>query len=293
MPAVPTVSVIGSCRVYDPLKSLADAGLARLNQQRIFGFVHNSREVLQQLRLMTGEQQLPSRLRPFLNIPANWVWEPSGPETALAERFSDTDCFVVEISSIRLLRFKAMFLQINRTRELLVTNEAVEKRWWTPLLRGGRSEAVAYLIANRLAGIPPVHRELLEGMSCSEQTTADLIKDMRAIRDALPAPVLFVSHFNTNADGEPIPQRQVITDAMAEGSKRFSLSYFDPTRLMVEAGIADAMLDAAHYMPSFVPHVGAAMLQQIRPLIERPKPGEPVSDPLGALVLELEKEYVA
>jgi hypothetical protein len=240
---------------------------AQLNQQRIFGYVHNSREVLQQLRLLTGETPLAGRLRPFLNIPANWKWLPPEEAFVLEDLFAATDCFIVEISSIRALRFKAMYLQLNRTRELLVTNEAIDKRWWQPLLRMGRNEPLAYLLANTLAQMEPVHREVMQELACSEQSAEEIVKDIKAIRDALPGPVLFVSHFNADADGAPINQRQTIVDAMAEASRRYGISYFDPTGIVLQKGPAVALLDKSHYQPHFVPDVGLALIERVSAVI--------------------------
>lgn len=263
----PVITVIGSCRVYDPVRAMELEGRTQLNQQRVFGYVHNTREVLQQLRLMTGEVPLAGRLRPFLNIPAHWKWLPQDEAYELGDLFAATDCFVVEISSIRAIRFKAMYLQLNRTRELLVTNDAVEKRWWQPLVRLGRNEPLAYLLANTLAQMDPVHREVMQELACAEQTTAELVKDLRAIRDALPAPVLFVSHFNTDEDKEPIEQRQVIVDAMTQASRRYGINFFDPTDMVLDADPKVALLDGAHYQPQFVPDVGLALLGQVSRVI--------------------------
>lgn len=263
----PVITVIGSCRVYDPIKAMELEGRAQLNQQRVFGFVHNTREVLQQLRLMTGEVPLAGRLRPFLNIPSHWTWMPQEEAYQLGDLFAATDCFVVEISSIRAIRFKAMYLQLNRTRELLVTNEAIERRWWQPLVRQGRNEPLAYLLANTLAQMEPVNREVMQELACAEQSTAEIIKDIKAIRDVLPAPVLFVSHFNTNAENEPIEQRQTIVDAMGQARRRFGISYFDPTDMTLDAGPTVALLDGAHYQPQFVPEVGLALLEHVSTIV--------------------------
>ncbi|WP_423067795.1 hypothetical protein [Devosia sp. CN2-171] len=261
------ITAIGSCRVYDPIRAMELEGRAQLNQQRVFGYVHNTREVLQQLRLMTGEMPLAGRLRPFLNVPSHWKWLPQDEAFELGDLFAATDCFVVEISSIRAIRFKAMYLQLNRTRELLVTNEAIEKRWWQPLVRLGRNEPLAYLLANTLAQMEPVHREVMQELVCAEQSTAEIVKDIRAIRDALPGPVLFVSHFNTDAESEPIEQRQTIVDAMGQARRRYGINFFDPTDLVLDTGPAVALLDGAHYQPQFVPEVGLALLAQVSAIV--------------------------
>lgn len=263
----PVITVIGSCRVYDPIRAMELEGRAQLNQQRVFGFVHNTREVLQQLRLMTGEVPLAKRLRGFLNVPQTWRWLPADEAFVLEDLFAATDCFIVEISSIRLLRFKALFLQLNRTRELLVTNEAIERRWWTPLVREGRNEPLAYLLANTLSQMDPVHREVMQNLASTEQTVEEVAKDIGAIRDALPGPALFVSHFNTDAEGAPIEQRQTIVKALEQASQRYGISYFDPTPMVAAVGPRVALFDMAHYQPHFVPELGLALLDRVSQVV--------------------------
>ena len=268
MATVPTVTVFGSCRVDDPIRQMEQAGRAAMNQQNIYGYVHNSREVLQQLEILSGHIDVPTRLRPFLNIRGKWAWRPTSTNTATRYRFARTDAFVVEISSIRLLRFKAMFLQINRTREILVTSPAIEKNWWSTLLRTGRNELAAYEAA-RGGDTTTVTDEIAAGAVCDEQSLDSVRDDILAINELLPAPVLFASHFNTTATGQPVRQRQVIIDAMEEAAAIADVAWFDPTGLVQEIGPENAILDPAHYREAFIPKVGEALLQRIEDVIDR------------------------
>lgn len=266
MATVPTITVFGSCRVDDPIRQLENAGRAKLNQQNIFGYVHNTREVLQQLGVMSGHVEVPARLRPFLNIRGKWAVQTPSTNTTTAFRFARTDAFVVEISSIRLLRFKAMFLQINRTQEILVTNRALESRWWGPLLHDGSNDVAAYRQSCDPT-VPATHAEVAAGVVCSEQSLRAVRDDILLINELLPAPVLFVSHFNTTATGELVRQRQLIVDAMQAAAVGDRISWFDPTVLVNEVGPEYAILDPAHYREDFVPRVGEALLARVEDLI--------------------------
>lgn len=266
MATVPMITVFGSCRVYDPIREMEKAGRAAMNQQNIYGYVHNSREVLQQLDILSGRLEVPSRLRPFLNIRGKWAWRPASTDTASRFRFARTDAFVVEISSIRILRFKAMFLQINRTREILVTSPDLERNWWSPLLRSGKNDVATYQ-ASRTAETPAVHDEVALGAVCDEQSLNAVRDDILTINELLPAPVLFVSHFNTTATGETIRQRQLIADAMQQASDRQGVAWFDPTVLVREDGPENAILDPSHYRADFIPRVGEALLARVEDLI--------------------------
>lgn len=266
MATVPTITVFGSCRVYDPIREMEKAGRAAMNQQNIYGYVHNSREVLQQLDILSGRVEVPTRLRPFLNIRGRWAWRPASTDSATRFRFARTDAFVVEISSIRLLRYKAMFLQINRTREILANSPELERDWWTPLLRTGTNDLAAYE-ASRQQDTPAVNAEVAAGAICSEQSLKSVRDDILAINELLPAPVLFVSHFNTTATGEPVRQRQLIADALQQTAAGGRIAWFDPTPMVREAGPEQTLLDPAHYQPDFIPRVGEAMLTRVEDLV--------------------------
>ena len=263
MSGITTLSVLGSCRVYDPSKLLETTGRARLNQQNIFGFVHNSREVLQQLGILTGATPVPRRLRPFLNIGEKWDWQPRSTDSALDYKFARTDCFIVEVSSIRLLRFKAMYLQLNRTRELLADNPEIDKAWWTPLIKDGRNNPEAYPVADQ----PAVHREIVAELSCAEQTGREVLRDAIAIAEILPRPVLFVSHFNVTESGRPIKQRQMIVDALGGLPRRNGIGFLDPTDLVLAEGPVKALKDGAHYNPDFLPKLAELLEGRVAALL--------------------------
>lgn len=268
MAGVPSITVIGSCRVHDPIRAMERDGRATMNQQNIFGYVHNGREVLQQLDIISGRLEVPSRLRPFLNIRAKWNWQPAAPDTAIGYRFARTDAFVVEISSIRLLRFKAVHLQINRTRELLASNPRLESDWWHKLVHRGQNDVAAYEEA-RDATAPKTHVEVATAAFCTEQTVDEVYEDIVRIDELLPAPVLFVSHFNTTATGETVRQRQAIVDAMHEAGARNGIAWYDPTRLVLRTGPEKAIKDAAHYREDFVPRLGEELVKEIGELVEQ------------------------
>lgn len=261
MADAPILSLLGSCRVNLPGRWLESTGRARLNQQNIFGFVHNSREVLQQLKLMTGATVLPPRLRPFLGVPDDWTWRPNSVENTIAYKFGRTDCFVVEISSIRMLKFKALYLQLNNTRELLASGATTEA-WWTALLRQGTS-AEPYPSTDA----PPLHREVADQLHCAEQSETELLRDLIAIRDLLPRPVLFLTHFRVAEDGKPIRQREKLAQAFRSAADGAGVAFLDPTDLVLAAGPQAALEDNAHYRPDFLPTVGGAIVDRVNELL--------------------------
>lgn len=238
------VTAFGSCRVVTPCQILRDSGTIKLNQQNIFGFTHYAGEMFQQFRFISGDLVAPSRLLPYLNIPRHWKFPESAELSSFHEKFKDTDVFVVEISSIRRVLFKAFMLQVNRTRELLVPQEANLKEWWNPMTRFGVNDVSK--IPEELTGTA---REIAEGLKIEEQELSSISRDIQKIVRFLNKPTVLVSHFNTDRDREPIPQRTKIIRAMR--SLRDPVVVFDPTEAVLRAGIEDALLDLGHYTKSF------------------------------------------
>ena len=106
-------------------------GLLTLANSEVYGFTHYTSEILQQIRFISGEWVPPSRLRPYMNIPQKWQFKPARP---VPDIFASTDIFVVEISSIRVVRFKSVYLQINRVRELLQGPVLDAEKWMRQIM---------------------------------------------------------------------------------------------------------------------------------------------------------------
>lgn len=238
------VTAFGSCRVVTPCQILDGRGIIKLNQQNIFGFTHYAGELFQQFRFISGDLVAPSRLLPYLNIPKHWTFPEPSELGSFHEKFKDTDVFVVEISSIRRVLFKAFMLQVNRTRELLVTQERDLKEWWNPLTRFGINDVSK--IPEELTGTA---REIATGLKIEEQELSSISRDIQKIVRFLNKPTVLVSHFDTDRDRRPIPQRTKIIRAMR--SLRDPVVVFDPTELVLRAGIEDALLDLGHYTKPF------------------------------------------
>jgi hypothetical protein len=246
---------------------LAADGRVKLNQGNIFGFVHCAAEVLQQLRLISGETPVPNRLRPYLNIGEHWRTPTPATADALARQFEATDVFVVEVSSIRHLRFKAFLLQINRTRELLAGDPSVVRNWWTPLLKTGQNNHDA-IPAN---GLTITARELMEQVTLVEQPATAIRRDIEAIARRLGKPVLFVSHFNVDMAGAPIAQRTTIVEAFDAAGFATPCAVLDPTCAVLTRGINRALADGAHYQPDFERELADIFSAQIAALCGKPQ----------------------
>lgn len=255
----PRVTVFGSCRVYTPCDLLQKKGVVRLNQKNIFGYTHYAKEIYQQFEFITGARPVPARLRAFLNIPTQWEAPPAADISSFQTLFSDTDLFVVEVSSIREVVFKSVFLQINRVQELLASDPTVLANWWKPMLRTGVNDVDAY----PLDQANPVDAEVVKSLVIREQTVSQLEADIRRMMGFLEKPIVFVSHFDTDYDRSSIPQRRMIIDTLARVCRRPGVHVFDPTTEVLDAGLDVAITDLGHYKPSFEPHIADCLARVI------------------------------
>ena len=271
----PVVSIFGSCRVVTPGAILKGAGKLRLNQRNVFGFVHNAREITQQFRIVTGDLQPSARLRPFLNIPPRWAPPEATPLDQFHADFAETDLFIVEISSIRILQFKSIFLQIHRTRELLAPGKEQEA-WWRKLTRSGENDHG--LILPHLTD--PVQIEIASSLTSVEQTVQEVRREALRIKRFLRKPVLFVTTFNCDYKRQPIPQRTVIAEALAPLAVEPGSAVFDPTQAVLDRGLSDAVQDLGHYTEAFEPEIADRMMEAVTSLSRRQSASGLVGDPV-------------
>lgn len=250
----PRVTVLGTCRVYDPFAILAERGVVELGNAGVYGFVHYAKEALQQLRVMHGELAIPHALAPYIThkeLPAR-----ADATFATAENHLDeTDLLVVEISSLKEIEFDGFYLQINRLRKQLVGDREDLQRWWKRLYdkeaeqgprRRGRDEFLG-------GDLSPLERDLVARIEVQLQTEESMLADMEAIRRYFDGPVLWVSHFDTRGlkSGVEIPIRKQLVAAVEAGAAALGQPFFNPRRDVEDFGQARALEDMAHYKPEF------------------------------------------
>ena len=101
-----SITPIGTCRISTPLKRGAVRFPIKLDYQRIYGFVHTSTEVIQQLRYRRGELSFPSEAHAILFRPGIAIDE-RPPQDQLA------DLTIVEISSSKVYMLGDIAIQCN------------------------------------------------------------------------------------------------------------------------------------------------------------------------------------
>lgn len=250
----PRVTVLGTCRVYDPFEILARRGVVELANTGVYGFTHYTKETLQQLRVMHGELAIPFELKPYIThkkIPAGADDNLATPENHLTE----TDLLVVEISSLKEIEFRGFYLQINRLRNELVGEREQLQEWWRRLYdkeaeRGPQRQARDEFLSDDLG---PLERDLVTGVEVQLQTAESMRADMEAIRRFFGGPILWVSHFDTKAlkSGAEIPLRKQLVSAAQAGAATLGQPFFNPRQDIEQFGLTEALEDMAHYEPEF------------------------------------------
>jgi hypothetical protein len=250
----PRVTVLGTCRVYDPFAILAQRGAIEVSNAGVYGFTHYTKETLQQLRVMHGELAIPAELQTYVTHHQL----PTGPDGNLAtaeNRLAQTDLLVVEVSSLKEIAYRGFYLQINRLRNELVGEREGLQRWWKRLYdkeseRGPeRRERDEFLTAD----LSPLERDLVAGIEVQLQGAESVAADMEAIAAYFDGPILWVSHFDTVGlkSGVEIPIRKQLVRAVEAGAAGLGQPFFNPRAAVEEFGLPEALEDMAHYKPEF------------------------------------------
>jgi hypothetical protein len=276
----PRVTVLGTCRVYDPLKILADEGVVELRNRGVYGFVHYAKEALQQLRVMHGELTIPFPLKPYITHKEI----PEGADETLATpayHLDETDLLVVEISSLKEIEYDGLYLQINRVRSQLLEGRDNLQEWWRRLY-DKQTEMPAGVLQKRKQFISDdlteLERELVIRIEVRVQSAASMLADMRAIREYFDGPILWVSHFDTRAlgSGQEIPIRKQLVEAVEGAAASLGQPFFNPRETIERFGMARALTDMAHYTPEFQAELAARFSQLLPDLLAI---GAPVERP--------------
>lgn len=244
------VTIIGSCRVYEPL---LQAGVP-MNQAHVYGYTHNTREHLQMLRLGRIGSPPSEAIARMSCIARGYA---GFPEIVTRDRF-----YVLEICSIRVVEYLGWYLQINRffTYCSEFTPSAVNAVTFS-------SEVALKKVLHACQDLPVD----VDALQYYEQSEEELMADLLELHRLLEGRVLFVSHFNTDKQGKQVWQRQRIVDCLARLHAGSGAHVFDPTAAMKQYGPERAMVNMGHYTPEF-----QAIIAQL------------LSDRIGAIVAALD-----
>ncbi|OWT60567.1 hypothetical protein CEY11_10050 [Candidimonas nitroreducens] len=226
----------------------------KLQSTRNYGFVHTSAEVLQQLRFILGQADVPEDIRRL-------TFRQNTSAGFFDKTFQPADFYLVEISSRKLLTIDGRPIQINylgRYFSDFFADRARTRTYWSmavPEKLAARKEFLKSIAV--FNSLPEADQSLLERIQRRSQTDEEIERDMGEISQLIGKDrMVFVTHVNALADdGAPIAQRQALIETVSAAALKLGVPCYEPTALMREFGQDQAMeqggLDLTHYTESF------------------------------------------
>lgn len=260
----PVVSVVGSCRVHNPMRALRNVGLINLNNSRLREFCHSPREALQKIRIANNRMVVPENLSLFVN----------GVEAAesnpLRADFSKTDIFVIEISSLRRLSFQGIELQLNFVTEFLVKKYNLDD-WFLKLCEMARAAPLGKKVKLHpdKKDLPDEIYYLVSSIEMSLETDAVISEMVVKISDYLNKPILFVGHFDVlKNDGRRVGDRVRLNNCVKNSAEKLGHYFFNPSDLFNDVGADLALRDNNHWNYDFERKAGEFILNnKILPIL--------------------------
>ena len=230
---IPSVAVIGSCRVYTPINLMADAGELDVVHHNFEWYTHSTRDAQQKLDIIRCRRTLEDAYIPLVISDMRKF----KPQTHDPHVLDNAEIIILEICSAQLFLDGGYSLQQWRVRDVLA-NEGVDER----------SRQIAQRALN-------VHM--------SEDEIVAEIVDLHESVDRLP--LLLVTHnMIKRPDGSVPGARKIIRKAVEKASDRDGIFYFDPTMAIEDYGPEKALKDPAHYTKDFESVLGKALVSEIR-----------------------------
>jgi len=231
-----TVAVLGSCRVYKPINFLNGCDGVNVGHKGAEWYTHTTSDVLQKIDIVLNKREAPDALAPLL------VHAPGLLNRKLhrPDFYQGADVFIVELSSLRLFPYQDWFVQ-----------QVCYKR-----AKAQELGEAAFNIA--------------KSIQRTQMTNEVFLAEMDEICTRLAKPVLFVNHLCVSKDdGQPFLERERIRNLVAQFCANDArCAAFDPTEVVNEVGVAEAMTDPHHYAPFFERKiVGERLLKAARALV--------------------------
>lgn len=264
-----TVTTIGTCRLTKPLNRVRRQFPYRLENQKVYGFVHCTKEVIQQINFLLGNLDMQPALDPFTRNEECVVDQSLPPPQSRV--------YLIEISSLKEVRFRNCYLQINRVRGYFHERPHLA----TIMFKYGKERQLAER-AKLLKAEPAFgectdfEKELLLETVVTMQDYDDFVVDMRRIMEMFSRPPIFVAHCDVLLNGQPIAQRQRLIAFLRSAAKELGFELFEPTQLVEQYGQEFAMAnegkDTAHYSTEFETVIGTELYHRfIEPTQQAPR----------------------
>jgi len=265
---IPTVAVIGTCRVHDTLNQAQSLGLIQLDNGGMNSFVHSLPEILLRLEVLSRKSEY------LENIVDIQVGTRSGIRLRPEENFDfrNIDVIVIEISSLKAIFYQKHPLQFNEVNRHLCTPNGEfgnKLRDEINLAFKNRSDDIKTPNMPYPKSIPEKYRQIISGLSpmlMNEESIHSYLEKVINFVDGKP--VLFVNHINIEGhNGKIIPSRNKLCQIVSNFCKIYDLPLFEPAELFQKYEKKDLLAkdgtDLAHYARSALETVGLAQYNRI------------------------------
>jgi hypothetical protein len=256
-----TVSVLGSCRVHNPVRSLRSRQRIFLNEGDMNAYAHQTGDILQQLLIREGQLTIP---QPFDAV----VFDQPVPEEEQQKILSKVapskvDIAVIELCTVKEFTYKGIYFQGNHLARHITDHFRTPEdaaAWWEELKRADRNQDLIDSLVP--SSLHPELQETARHLRMTVQTPENIIAGMKQIAAVIGVPILWVSHNQLPiADGTHIAQREVLMNAMKRGVAELGHGFLDPTPYIETFGVEKAMEpnNPNEYTPEFIGALGAIL----------------------------------
>ena len=268
---IPSITVIGTCRVHDPLRKMDELGLIRINNGGLATFVHSLPEIFLRIEVMKKDSKYsPEIVSLQVGERAKINLEPDE-----GFKFSESDAVVIEISTLKAIFYQDSPLQFNEVNRLLCTPHGT----YGETLRAN----INYAFNNNLneiaqpnvpspESIPQSYEDVIRNLRPKLMNTDEIESYLDTIRDYIKKPILFVNHINIeSANGKKITSRNRLCKIIESYCDKKNAALFNPSELFAHHDkkilLAKDGTDLAHYAKTGLEIIGKKQYEKLLELI--------------------------
>jgi len=266
------VFALGSCRVHDPLLIAHRHGrieyLNRRFRSRAPIYLQDVFEMVQFVRLATGQATMPKELGPFAFHHGLRL------DRGMPGLLVEAEHFVVEICTDKHYAAAGFVLNLNEIcRQLVDSTGAAGQEWWLEVNRGHapNSACVATLEAVLGARLTPSHRTVLREVTFRQLSTDEIAAGLSDLKALVKRPILVMPHVTVRLpDGQFLAERLSHVEKTLAAAAMVGCPILNPVAFIERDGQQRALdkagTDFNHYAQNYLSVVGAEITSALRDL---------------------------
>lgn len=221
-----TISVIGSCRVFNPIHT---TGFKIAHQYATWN-THCTKEIIQKINIVNQNVLIPTEFDLFINQIGSLDHKKFHKDF-----YKWTHIFIIEISSVKKFMYNDFYCNQWAIRDILKKYTFDDKNY-------------------QIAEIINKNMQL--------QTEEEIIGDLDIMCTLLQNKIIFVNHINIlKDDGSTFEERSLIHRILKKYCDNKNTFHFDPTEIVSQYPLKQALIDSGHYTPQFEKIIGNALVQ--------------------------------